>query len=79
MFRVGDYVRIKGTPNGLPYRDYVIGCIGKITSFRGGVPLVEHKGDGDCPESWYYDKEALDSIHTEVFKAIKRHEALLKP
>lgn len=80
MFRVGDFVHIKGTPNGLPGHDYVIGLIGRVIALGNtGNPVVCHKGKGPNMERWYYKKEVVGSIHTEVFKAIKRHEALLKP
>lgn len=80
MFRVGDLVLIKGTPIGLSERSYTVGRIGKIIEASGNRnPLVQHKGEGDYMESWFYSNEDLGCIHTEIFKAIKRHETILKP
>lgn len=79
MFKVGDLVLIKGTPIGLSERAYTVGRIGKIiVAGRNRNPFVQHKGEGDYMESWFFSKENLVCInHTEIFKAIKRHETVL--
>lgn len=78
MFRVGDLVLIKGTPIGLSERSCTVGRIGKIIEDRGNRnPLVRHRGEGDYMETWFYKKQDLGCIHTEIFKAIKRHETVL--
>lgn len=80
MFRVGDLVVIKGHPIGLPERSYTAGRTGKIIQVSGaGNAAVRHKGVGDYMESWFYKQQDLGCIETEIFKAIKRHETILKP